>query len=165
MSRYLILPGTSARVDFVGYLRALALSRLKQSVRLGVAVVSRVRLTGCLTSQLHAKCNIGVDLFTQLWDLPFWIEAAGLPWYLTDSHIILTLSQPVLWIWQHQTLDKQNVRTPGVRQPFEYQFSVPGISDMTSSKRWEVTIKEWTGLEWNILLWKPRTARSGGSWL
>ena len=31
-------------------------------------------------------------------------------------------------------------------------------------KRWE-DIKEWTGLEWNILLRKLRRARSGRSWL
>ena len=29
-------------------------------------------------------------------------------------------------------------------------------------KRWEDNIKEWTGLEWNIILRKPRTMRSGG---
>ena len=32
-------------------------------------------------------------------------------------------------------------------------------------KRWEDNIKEWTGLEWDIMLGKLRTARSGGSWL
>ena len=33
-------------------------------------------------------------------------------------------------------------------------------------KRWEDSIKEWSGLEWDIMLYgKLRTARSGGSWL
>ena len=32
-------------------------------------------------------------------------------------------------------------------------------------KRWEDNIKEWTGLESNIMLRKLRSARSGGSWL
>ena len=32
-------------------------------------------------------------------------------------------------------------------------------------KRWEDSIKEWTGPEWNIILRKPITKRSGGSWL
>ena len=34
-------------------------------------------------------------------------------------------------------------------------------------KRWEDNIKEWTGLEWNNISYdgKPRTTRSGGSWL
>ena len=32
-------------------------------------------------------------------------------------------------------------------------------------KRWEDNIKEWAGLEWNIIYGKLRTAWSGGSWL
>ena len=32
-------------------------------------------------------------------------------------------------------------------------------------KRWEDNIKVWSGLVWDIIVRKPRTARGGGNWL